>query len=273
MTGDPGRLAGPGRLRRRRRRATQRAAWHDADAAARPARLARLRDAVRRTPAIDAYFGVRREHMRYLTGFTLADGEEKVAGNSGQFLVGGDEVVVLADSRYTDPGPARGARGPRSPRSTATCRRAGPSSSRRIGAPAGRRSRPGSSPHATWERLAAAAPDVELVPGRGLARGGPGDARSRPRSSASPRPAPWRTARSPALLPEIRPGVTEARPGAAPGVADADRRRRGAGLRRRLPGGPGGGAAARLAGRPAGRSTGRSCCSTSGRRSAATAAT
>ena len=39
--------------------------------------------------------------MRYLTGFTLAEGEEKVAGNSGQFLVSGDEVAVLADSRYT----------------------------------------------------------------------------------------------------------------------------------------------------------------------------
>ena len=38
--------------------------------------------------------------MRYLTGFTLADGEEKVAGTSGQFLVAGDEVVVLADTRY-----------------------------------------------------------------------------------------------------------------------------------------------------------------------------
>ena len=50
---------------------------------------------------VDAYFGVRREHMRYLTGFALGEGEEKVAGHSGQFLVGGDEVVVLADSRYT----------------------------------------------------------------------------------------------------------------------------------------------------------------------------
>ena len=39
--------------------------------------------------------------MRYLTGFTLADGEEKVAGTSGQFLVGEAEVIVLADSRYT----------------------------------------------------------------------------------------------------------------------------------------------------------------------------
>ena len=31
--------------------------------------------------------------MRWLTGFTLADGEEKVAGHSGQFLVGTDRVT------------------------------------------------------------------------------------------------------------------------------------------------------------------------------------
>jgi Xaa-Pro aminopeptidase len=50
---------------------------------------------------IDAYFGIRPEHMRWLTGFTLAAGEDKVAGHSGQFLVGADEVILLTDSRYT----------------------------------------------------------------------------------------------------------------------------------------------------------------------------
>jgi len=50
---------------------------------------------------VEAYLGVKREHMRWLTGFTLAEGEEKVAGHSGQFLVGGDEVIVVTDSRYT----------------------------------------------------------------------------------------------------------------------------------------------------------------------------
>src|SRR4029079_10732659 len=43
--------------------------------------------------------GVRRENSRYLTGFVLADGEEKVGGHSGQFLLGRDEVIVLAGSR------------------------------------------------------------------------------------------------------------------------------------------------------------------------------
>ena len=78
----------------------ERAAWQAADHDARPARLARLRGRFA-AAGVDAYFGVRREHMRYLTGFTLAEGEEKVAAQSGQFLVTGDVVVVLADSRYT----------------------------------------------------------------------------------------------------------------------------------------------------------------------------
>jgi hypothetical protein len=49
---------------------------------------------------VDAYFGVRPEHMRYLTGFSLEDGEDRVAGHSGKFFISAEEVVVLADSRY-----------------------------------------------------------------------------------------------------------------------------------------------------------------------------
>ena len=64
-----------------------------------------------RAAGVDAYFGVRREHMRYLTGFTLADGEEKVAGNSGQFVVGGDERRDPGRFALHDPGRPRGARG------------------------------------------------------------------------------------------------------------------------------------------------------------------
>ncbi|HSL77902.1 MAG TPA: aminopeptidase P family N-terminal domain-containing protein, partial [Candidatus Limnocylindrales bacterium] len=74
--------------------------WDEADRAARPARRDRV-TARFAEAGIDAYFGVRREHMRYLTGFALADGEEKVAGSSGQFLLSGGELVVFADSRYT----------------------------------------------------------------------------------------------------------------------------------------------------------------------------
>src|SRR5215207_4480431 len=79
--------------------ADDRARWAEADAVARPRRLARLR-ARFEAAGIDAYLGLRREHMRYITGFILAEGEEKVAGTSGHFLVTGDAVHVLADTRY-----------------------------------------------------------------------------------------------------------------------------------------------------------------------------
>ena len=57
---------------------------------ARPARL----DALRRrmeAEGVDAYFGVRRENTRYLTGFELGEGEEKVAGQLGPVLRRRDE--------------------------------------------------------------------------------------------------------------------------------------------------------------------------------------
>jgi Xaa-Pro aminopeptidase len=185
--------------------AAQLAAWDEADRAARPSRLARLR-ARFADAGIDAYFGLRREHMRYLTGFALADGEEKVAGNSGQFLVSCDEVVVLSDSRYT-----------------IQVRREAPVArletvyhdfpsrwpaivasigARRVGVEAA------FMPHAAWQKLEAAAPDVELVPIEGWLE----------EDRATKEPAELeRIAASCAvadralatLLPEIRPGVTE----------------------------------------------------------------
>jgi len=79
--------------------AAARARWAAADILARPQRLDRLR-ARMAAAGVDAYFGIRPEHMRYLTGFVLDDGEDRVAGHSGRFLVSADEVVVLADSRY-----------------------------------------------------------------------------------------------------------------------------------------------------------------------------
>ncbi|MGZ6314195.1 MAG: M24 family metallopeptidase [Candidatus Limnocylindrales bacterium] len=62
-------------------------------------RLSRLRSRMA-AEGVDAYFGVRPENSRYLTGFVLEDGEDRVSGNSGRFLVSPDEVVLLADSRY-----------------------------------------------------------------------------------------------------------------------------------------------------------------------------
>ena len=184
----------------------RRADWAAADAAARPARLDRLR--ARFDDAdIDAYFGVRREHMAYLTGFVLADGEEKVAGNSGQFLVGGEEVVLLADSRYTiqarREAPESRLETVYGDLPTRWPELVGALGARRVGVEAGFVS------HAVWTRLAAAAPDVELVPVEGWVEADRAvkEPAESERIAAACAVADRALA---ALLPEIRPGVTEA---------------------------------------------------------------
>jgi Xaa-Pro aminopeptidase len=179
--------------------------WTEADRAARPARLERL---LARFDGLelDAYFGVRRENSRYLTGFILADGEEKVAGHSGQFLVGRDEVVVLADSRYTI----------QAQRESPGCRvedagydlpAAWPGlvesvGARRVGVEAGFVS------HALWRRLEAAAPDVELVPIEGWLEADRAvkEPAEIERIAAACAVADRALA---TLLPEIQPGVAE----------------------------------------------------------------
>jgi Xaa-Pro aminopeptidase len=186
--------------------AADRARWEESDRVSRPARLGRLR--ARFEPAgVDAYFGVRREHMRYLTGFTLADGEEKVAGNSGQFVVGRDEVAILADSRYTiqarrEAPDARiveayndlPARWPELMASVGA---------RRVAVEAG------FVAHAAWQRLAEAAPGVELVPVEGWleAERATKDAAEIERVAAACAVADRALA---TLLPEIEAGMTEA---------------------------------------------------------------
>jgi Xaa-Pro aminopeptidase len=181
-------------------------AWKEADRAARPARLERLR-ARFAAAGIDAYFGVRREHMRYLTGFSLAEGEEKSAGNSGKFLVTGDQVLVLADSRYT----VQARRECPEARLFETYRDlperwpglVGSLGVRRIAVEADVVS------HADWQRLQEAAPDVELVPaGPWLAEDrAHKDPAELERVAAACAVADRALA---TLLPQIRPGVTEA---------------------------------------------------------------
>jgi Xaa-Pro aminopeptidase len=140
------------------------ARWAQADQAARPGRLGRLRARFAEHD-VEAYFGTRRENSRYLTGFVLADGEEKVAGHSGQFFVGREDIVVLADSRYEIQAAAEapGARivdaGYDLPGSWAAIVES--LGARRVAVEAGFVS------HALWRRLEAAAPDVELVPVEG----------------------------------------------------------------------------------------------------------
>jgi Xaa-Pro aminopeptidase len=185
--------------------AADHARWSEADGAARPHRLARLR-ARFEAAGIDAYFGLRREHMRYLTGFTLADGEEKVAGTSGQFLVSGDEVLVLADTRYTiqagrEAPDARIVDGPRD-LAAGWAALTGAVGARRVGVEAAL------LPYATWRRLEAAAPDVELVPVEGWVEADrtikePAELE---RVAAACAVADRALA---TLLPKIRPGATE----------------------------------------------------------------
>ncbi len=185
--------------------APTRSGWLEADRHHRPARLARLR--VRMAGEdVDAYFGVKREHMRWLTGFTLADGEEKVAGHSGQLLVGADRVVLVTDSRYTvqarreAPGVVVDEIG--YDLAAAWPRLLAAAGARRVAVEAAAVS------HALWERLAAAAPDVDLVPVDGWieamrAEKTPDEIE---RIGAACAVADRALA---ALLPEIRAGVTE----------------------------------------------------------------
>ncbi|MBX3032085.1 MAG: aminopeptidase P family N-terminal domain-containing protein, partial [Chloroflexi bacterium] len=141
--------------------------WDAADRDARPRRVAQLRAALAEA-GIDAWFGVLREDIRYLTGFVLAEGEEHVAGDSGRTLVGADEVVVLADSRYRvqaheqavdcrieDTLPDLPGRWPELLASIRPI--GGGRQVRRVALDAA------SVSHATWAALVAAAPEVELV--------------------------------------------------------------------------------------------------------------
>ncbi len=187
-------------------KAEDHARWAEADRAARPARLARLR-ARFAAHNVEAYFGVRRENTRYVTGFVLGEGEEKVAGHSGQFLVGGSEVVVLADSRYTIQA-GREATGAR-------IEDAGydlPAKWESLVASLGAKRvavEAGFVPHALWGRLEAAAPGVELVPVEGWIEADreikePAEVE---RIAAACAVADRALA---SLLPRIKPGVTEA---------------------------------------------------------------
>jgi Xaa-Pro aminopeptidase len=141
-----------------------RARWTEADRVARPARLERLRRRLVES-GLDAYFGIRPEHTRYLTGMVLGDGEDRVAGSSGWFLVGQGEVVLFADSRYRVQAgreapeariePVYGDLEARWPELLASL------GARRVGVEAAAVSQ------LTWTKLAAAASDVELVPADG----------------------------------------------------------------------------------------------------------
>jgi len=114
---------------------------------------------------VDAYFGIRPEHMRYLTGFALDDGEDRVSGNSGRFLVSADEVVVLADTRYRLQAAAQ-APGARVEATTHDLAAAWPTLVKSLGARCVAVESTLVS-HELWQQLQVAAPDVELVEASG----------------------------------------------------------------------------------------------------------
>jgi Xaa-Pro aminopeptidase len=166
---------------------------------------------------VDAYLGVRPEHGRYLTGLVLGDGEEKVAGYSGWFVVGADDLIVFADSRYTIQ-VGREAPGARIEAVYGDLRQRWPEvtaglGARRVAVEAGHLS------HAAWTDLAEAAPGVELRPATSLADDGETGPGWLELDRATKEPAELeRVAAACAvadralasLLPEIRPGITEA---------------------------------------------------------------
>ena len=179
--------------------------WDEADRAARPGRLERLRGRFEGA-GVEAYLAVRPEHSRYLSGFVLGDGEDRVAGHSGQLLVGREQVLVFADSRYTIQA-AREAPGARivdvgydlPGKWAALVSSVGAT---RVAVEAGFVS------HALWRKLEAAAPDVELVAAEGWLEA----------DRATKEPAEFERIAAAcavadralaALLPRIRAGVTE----------------------------------------------------------------
>jgi len=184
--------------------AGHRAAWLAADLAARPARLDRVRTRLE-VAGLDAYFGTRPEHARYLTGFALGDGEDRVAGSSGWFVVGRDDVVLFADSRYTVQA-GREAPGARIEPVYGDLETRWPSLLAALGAK--RVAVEGVVGHATWLRLAAAAPEVELVPVDGWIEA---DRAIKAPAEIERIAAACGVADRAleALLPEIRPGITE----------------------------------------------------------------
>lgn len=185
--------------------ASVRQRWAEADRAARPERLARLRKRMA-DAGVDGYFGVRWEHMRYLTGLPFDESEIAGSGDSGKFLVTMDQVFLLADSRYTI-----AARRDAPDTTLYEIQRQLTDEWAGVVAAAGVHRvaiEAATIPHLTWERLVAAAPAVELqaIEGWVEAQRQHKDPSELERVAAASAVADRALA---SLLPSIRPGVTE----------------------------------------------------------------
>jgi Xaa-Pro aminopeptidase len=185
--------------------AADRERWVQADRGARPERLRRLRDRMA-SEGVDGYFGVRWEHMRYLTGLPFDESEITGSGDSGKFLVGGEAVWLIADSRYTIAAkrhaPDARLYEANSQLTDMWADLVETAGVHRVAVEAS------TIPHLTWERLAAAAPAVELVPIEGWVEA----ERQHKEPTELERVAAASAIADRALatlLPSIRPGVTE----------------------------------------------------------------
>jgi Xaa-Pro aminopeptidase len=180
--------------------------WRAADHGARPNRLAALRSRAAEE-RLDALLLTSHADARYFSGMEFGPNEEPVAGSSGWLLVSGDDLAVLVDSRYAVQARRE------APLATALDygSDAGETIGRWLVAHGVQRCAldPQAVRHAVWERIAATATGVELVPVKGF--GGVQRARKEPaefeRITAACAVADRALAR---ILPQIRPGATEA---------------------------------------------------------------
>ena len=180
--------------------------WSDADAAARPARIAALR-ARARAEGLDALLLTSHADARYFSGICFGPNEEPTAGVSGWTLISADAFAIFADSRYTvqarreaalatplDPGSDPGA---------AIAAWAKAHGIRSLGVD------PGAIRHAIWERMREAAPGLTLTPtkGWGVALRAVKEPAEIERIAAACAVADRALA---AVLPKLLPGATEA---------------------------------------------------------------
>ena len=180
--------------------------WSDADAAARPARIAALR-ARARAEGLDALLLTSHADARYFSGICFGPNEEPTAGVSGWILISADAFAIFADSRYTvqarreaalatplDPGSDPGA---------AIAAWAKAHGIRSLGVD------PGAIRHAIWERMREAAPGLTLTPtkGWGVALRAVKEPAEIERIAAACAVADRALA---AVLPKLLPGATEA---------------------------------------------------------------
>lgn len=180
--------------------------WGEADAAARPARIAALRNRAKEE-GLDAILLTSHADARYFSGICFGPNEEPTAGASGWILLSADELAIVVDSRYTvqarreailatplDPGSDPGA---------AVAAWAKANGVRSLGVD------PSAIRHAVWERMLEVAPDLTLRPTRGwgVALRAVKEPAEIERIAAACAVADRALA---AVLPRLRPGASEA---------------------------------------------------------------